>query len=329
MTSIFLRGFRAVFFSGATASVFLAVSSAQAQSGSENASLFGTFGQGNSAIVDVSGQSVANMACVPTAIVNGLDYLQNYESSIGNTGPLTTAPGYSDINELINSSFMDTTASGTGIGDAANGLASYIGATGPNPGPGMAIYGQYTTLGTFAPASWYTGIPAPAFANQTPSASFLADALNANDAVEFTVVWGSRSANGTYLVNGGGHELTLQSINLANNSISFFDPWGNSQITATATNAGTSAVLYTANLSVQSGFLTVTYPTNGPAATMEPDPNEEGSNDPGDANGQIGYIVADMVETVPEPAPLSVAGTAIVTCLGWSLLRRKLIRNRS
>jgi hypothetical protein len=318
MTSYSLRSFLAVSLTGALASVLLAASSAKAQSGSENVSFFGTFGQGNNAIVSANSQAVANMACVPTATVNGLTYLQNYQASIGNPNTLTFGPTYTSINNLITS--MGTTANGTGMGSAATGLASYLSPIGANPAPSVSISGQYIGLSTFT-TGWYTGMPGT-FANVTPSATFLANALNANDGVEFTVVWGYMT-NGTYFVNGGGHELTLQSINLAANSISFFDPWGNTQ---PVNNAGTSANLYTANLSVQSGFLTVMYPTNNAITGIEPDPEEIDSTDPGDANGQIGYIVADMVEAVPEPAPLPLACAAMVTWVGWTIYRRRLIK---
>lgn len=302
----------------AVASVLLAASLAQAQSGSENISFFGTFGQGNNAIVGANSQAVANMACVPTATINGLTYLQNYQASIGNPNTLSFGPTYTSINNLITS--MGTTANGTGMGNAANGLASYLGPTGANPAPTVTINGQYTSLGTYT-TGWYTGMPGT-FANTTPTASFLANALNANDGVEFTVVWGSMT-NGTYYVNGGGHELTLQSINLGAGTISFLDPWGNTQ---PVNNGGTSANLYTANLSVQSGFLTVMYPTNNAATGLEPDPEEINSTDPGDANGQIGYIVADMVEAVPEPAPSTLIGAAMVAWIGWTIHRRRLTR---
>jgi hypothetical protein len=321
-----LARFRALLsFSGAVFSVILTVSPAKAQSGSENAAFFGTFGQGNNAIVSANNQGVANMACVPTAVANGLTFLQNYEASIGGTGPLSFAPSYTSINNLIGN--MGTTANGTGLGSAATGLQTYVGPGGANPGPGMSISGQYTGISTMTrnyTQGWYTGIPGT-FANVTPTASFLADSLNQNFAVEFTLLWGFQT-NNTFYLGGGGHELTLQAINLQAGSISFFDPWGNSQISATATNAGASAVLYTGTLTqLGNGLLAVTYPTNAPTEPLEiePDAGENDSDLPGDANGQVGYIVADMVETVPEPTSFALFGAAVATVASVRFFRRR------
>jgi hypothetical protein len=326
MKSINLCGFRSLLFA---ASVLSILPMAKAQSGSENAAFFGTFGQGNNAIVSANNQAVANMACVPTAVANGLTFLQNYQASIGGTGPLTFAPSYTSINNLIGN--MGTTANGTGIGNAATGLQSYVGPGGANPAPGMSISGQYTGISTMTrnyTQGWYTGIPG-SFVNETPTASFLADSLNQNFAVEFTLLWGFQT-NGTFYLGGGGHELTLQAIDLQAGSISFYDPWGNSQITTVGTNtiynAGTSALRYTGTLTqLGNGLLAVTYPTNAPTAPLEiePDFGENDSDLPGDANGQVGYIVADMVETVPEPTSFALLGTAAVTVASLRFFRRR------
>jgi len=47
---------------------------ARAQSGSENLALFGLLGQGNASVNGV--QSVKNNSCAPTAVTNGLTYLE-------------------------------------------------------------------------------------------------------------------------------------------------------------------------------------------------------------------------------------------------------------
>ena len=248
----------------------------------------------------------------------GLSYLDAYQASISNPNPLSFAPTYTSVNNLITS--MSTTSSGTYMDDAANGLKSYLSPTGANPAPTVSVTGQYTAVaasGVNWTPGWYSGGAGMggSFNNVIPTASFLANALNANDGVEFTLLWGKSS----------GHEVTLQSISLSgtNGTISFYDPWGTSQITATATNAGASATLVTADLELLgSGFLYVTYPTNNSISGMEPDPDEE--NDlAGDNNGQSGLIIADMVEAVPEPGSFVLAGTACAAAVVFRIIRRR------
>ncbi len=244
-------------------------SSARAQSGSEDTTLFGTFGQLNAGVTYANTLAVNPNACVPTATVNGLAYLYNeygasalsYAPSYTSVNNLAQAMGTSDnnyyqyynaANQLVYTSKNtrnDAAAAaqgattyafrqdigGTGTYPMFNGLQSYLSAGGQNPSPLISISGE---VGGATPASWLNGPLNPGMnvANATPTAQYLANLLNAHDAVELTLEWGI-TANNT--VNGawtsqGGHEVLLGSLSLSGGTgtILYSDP------EATATSAG-------------------------------------------------------------------------------------------
>lgn len=294
---------------------FLALaSSANAQSGSENAAFFSYLGQGNSAVVNGNGgqgQDVADNACVPTATANGLSYLQAYRQSIGKPAPLSFTPTYTSVNNLI--SDMHTTAGGTGIADAANGLVTYLGAGGSNPSPTVVVSGQYSAD---TPANWLTGGfgANTNFVEETPTAQFLADHLNAHDAVEFTLQWGFLE-DGAFSVGQGAHEVTLVSIDMDAGLISFIDPWGNGD-----SHADSSAVMVNATVQLLDGYLVVTYPIDW----VGPDDNTGSTIYVGANVGQTGRILDDMVQSVvPEVSTLYLSGSLGVILIVVSIRRSR------
>ena len=312
--------------------VFVIASTARGQVASETLSYFPLLGQGNTGINYVNPNlgatygpfsvAIGPNACVPTATAIGLSYLENYLNVTDDTDPFTTSPNsYAQVNAVATAmGTYNTTKSGAGgwtnvggtlVPSIYNGLQNYLANGGANPAPSVTISGQYSpyltgstymqtsvtnaTAGTFQPGM--------SLANVTPTATFLANALNANDGVEIGIVWGSFSGT-TFTPIGGAHELALDAINLSGSSgtISFIDPWGN------ATSPGSSGYsVVSTSLSVVNGFLYVTYPL---AWVGDGDPN----NNPnpfeafGANNGQSGIIVTDMVEAVPEPATVGLMG---------------------
>jgi hypothetical protein len=288
---------------------------AQAQSGSEaaNYSYFAQLGQGNNAIVTANTQAVANMACVPTATANGLNYLANYaEFNLDLASPFSTSPNsYAQVNNMITA--FKTDGSGTETGDQFTGLVSYLGAGGANPSPTVAVKGQYSPA---TPAGWTAQ-----FTQATPSASYLAQQLNANAAVELGIQWGTVSG-GSFTIGRGAHELTLYQISVSSGgtgTISFIDPWGNN-----ANNtAGSSALqVISASLQTINGFLVLTFPT----AYVGPDPSELAPTGTaiGGLNGQSARILDDTVEylvPVPEPATY-LAGALLLLPFGSAAVRQ-------
>jgi len=289
---------------------FLALTvNAHAQSGSENGALFSYLGQGNTAVINGNGgqgQDVADNACVPTATANGLSYLQAYRQSIGKPAPLSFTPSYTSVNNMITA--MQTTSGGTGIADAANGLVTYLGPGGNNPSPTVVVSGQYSAD---TPANWLAGGfgANTNFTEATPTAQFLADHLNAHDAVEFTLQWGSLTDN-EFAVGQGAHEVTLVSINMDAGLISFIDPWGNGN-----DHADGSAVLVNASVQLLDGYLVVSYPVDW----VGPDDNTGATTFVGINVGQTGRILDDMVQSVvPEISALHLCGFVAVIMVGVS-----------
>lgn len=293
-------------------------SSAKAQSGSENAAFFSYLGQGNTAVINGNGgqgQDVADNACVPTATANGLSYLQAYRQSIGKPAPLSFTPSYTSVNNLI--SDMQTTSGGTGIADAANGLVTYLGAGGSNPSPTVVVSGQYSAD---TPANWLAGgfNANTNFEEATPTAQFLADHLNAHDAVEFTLQWGFLT-DGAFSVGQGAHEVTLVSIDMNAGLISFIDPWGNG-----INHADGSAVTVTATVQDLDGYLVVTYPIDW----VGPDDNTGATTAVGINVGQTGRILDDMVQSVvPEVSTLYLSGALVMIVVAFSVRRNRLAVN--
>jgi len=302
---------------GLTAVVLCSFASdVRAQSGSETLSDFGYLGQGNAAVN--GSQAVMNNSCVPTATANGLSYLENYFNfSLDLPSPFTTSPNnYAAVNSL--QGLMGTTALGTTVNGLFNGLQSYLMPGGANPAPTVSISGQYSST---TPGGWFSGGINGGLnvAQASPTASFLANALNANDGVEVGIQWGAYSGN-TFTASGGGHMLTLYSINLGvsgSGTIGFIDPWG----TGTGNNAGTSATVVNATVQLVNGFLYVTYPIDFTGPDPADTTGTDGTTQLGH-NGETGRILVDAVEAAAVPeATTTIAGALLLLPLGVSTLR--------
>ena len=285
---------------------------AQIYSASEDYSLLSTYlGQGNSAVN--GGQAVQNNSCVPTSTANGLAYLEAYQVQVlYNADPFTVSPdNYAAVNALQTA--MGTTAGGTTTSGELNGLQNYLSSI--NPGSGVAISAQASLA---EPASFFgTGVNAGiALQNANPTAQFLTDALNANDAVQLGILWGTVSG-GNFTYNGG-HFVSLDSINLNDGSgtMGILDPWGSGGVNAGSSAAQISLSVSTVALTGLGSFLYVTYPV---VAAGGPEPGEAG--DTQFAGGaQTGIILVDAVESVPEPATF---GLVAIGLLGALTIRRQ------
>src|SRR2546422_10281326 len=112
---------------------------ARAQSGSETLADFGLLGQGNASVN--GSQALKNNSCAPTAITNGLTYLETYLLSISQPDPFTTSPNtYTQLNNL--QSAMVTGTTGTPLTTMWTGLQSYFSPVGANPAPTVTLSGQ-------------------------------------------------------------------------------------------------------------------------------------------------------------------------------------------
>ena len=308
-----LRGLKASCSAVSALALLWAATAVQAQSGSEPTGLFGQLSQLNTGVTAFN-----TTACGPTAVANGLIYLNNAYG--GNLFQNYNPNSYTTVNDLA--SAMGTGAGGTSYGTSnpslVSGLYSYIGASGLNPAPNVSIAGGQYIVGNG------TSIPAAiagSFANVIPTAQTMANWLNANDAVEFMIQWGSYGgAGGTnWTPSGDQHFVTLTSLSLTSGSgnLYFWDPWGSGTSSATATAALQRAFVTTVNGYIYLTGIAATDPTASP---VESGDNSDGL--PHIATGETGRIVADLAETVvPEP------GTLALAALGgaglWVALKRR------
>jgi hypothetical protein len=292
-------------------------------SGSEDASLYGQLGQLNNAVVagnNNQGQAIANWSCFAASAANGLIFLEKYQQNINQPDPFDSSPNtYATINTLI--PLMGITAKGTAITPAFNGLVSYLSPTGANPSPTVSVTGQY---GTVTPAGFLGGVPGASIANATPTAAFLAGALNANKAVELTFQWGTLNGN-VFTVGSAGHEVALTALSLAANNtgtITYMDP---------GQPGSTTGTLMDANLILGSdGYLDISgakVHSSGIGAGNDPDNNttDDSTFDIGAGFG-AGRIVADMIEAVPEPASSTIIIAAALIGLAFRGWRHKAAR---
>jgi hypothetical protein len=271
--------------------VLSSASSSSAQSGSESIGTFSFLGQNNTEVMYENTANVRPFACVPTAVANGLYYLEHNAAMEGQPDPFTVSPGnYTAVNVLAQA--MNTTSTyyynpnpphqllptgGTTIAGAGLGLINYLSPGGKNPAPRVSVTGQYSPD---TPGSWIgpgSGVEAftENFAKTTPTAAYLAEALNENDGVEIGIQFGNFGGNSALTFNPtGGHEVTLYDIDFnaatERGSIEFIDPFGTSAYTVDGT------------LTLTDGFLYVKYQTQ---------------------KGQtvFGRILDDMVESVNAP----------------------------
>jgi len=248
-----------------------------------------------------------NNDCAAVATANGLSYLEGqYPNLFGNV----SQDNYGTVNTLMSAPYMNTGTTGATATSAINGLQSYISANG------------YTV------ASSQT---------QNPTVQYLVNALNANEAVQLGITWGSADLSGNFTSSGiGGHFVSLISINataatLATGyaTMTVLDPWGlNSG--PTPDNASSTATTVTLNVSLDtlgslSGppVLEVVWPT-----TYGPDDTTADNGTGASSYGSFKYADGDIsiadVETVPEPSTISL----LLAPLGAGVLRM-LRKNRS
>ena len=282
---------------------------ARAQSGSELANIgsFGTMGQLNASVT-----SFSNTACGPTAVTDGLIFLNNMAGNQFQTYNISssTANGYKAVNDLETP--MGTSASGTSYGTKANnlvgGLANYISGGGANPAANVSIVGGQYILGSGAGIPGGPTGPNNNFAQVIPTATTLANWLNANYAINLLVQFGSYSgATWTQDPSGAQHYVDLTSINVGNNAITLLDPWGTSAVQESATLSTVGGYLYL-------NSLTAITPDNGSAGPDTGDSGEAGAL-------TSARIMADLAETVvPEPSTLGLMGLGGILCI---LFRRR------
>ncbi len=260
---------------------------------------FGTLSQLNSAVAGPNGNAVAENACVPTSVANGLTYLDDIYPG-GVPGLINS---YSTVNTLITD--MGTTANGTAFPSEVAGLATYIGPTGQNVSPPVQIVGgQISSIN----GPWGTVNGYNIQNNTIPTAMQMYNWLNASDAVELWVNWSG----------GGAHSVTLYGIDIGiangnptgNGTLSFIDPYGGTL----AGDGDTSVTIATATSSTVGGEIYINGGYTGGAANNGNDPDNL-------AASSTGYIVTDLAEAVPEPSSTCIAGALLLLPFGASALR--------
>lgn len=288
-----------------------------AQSASENYSLITNYGgqllaQGNAGVN--GSQALMNNSCAPTAVANGLSYLQGYGYSTDNN-PFSTSPNtYATVNALQTSMGTDPVYATSG-GGALSGTQTWL--------------NDHPTTPTV-----YT------YQNAAPSLSVLANFLNRNDGVQLGILWSTVANpivnNGAFTPMDGGHFVSLDSVDGTDGTIGILDPWGaGTSNGAGGYNAGTTPTQDTLDFSVVTiaaggvnslaagTYLKVTY------ATPIPPYGDFPSLPSGTAYagaGGTGLIVLDQVESlVPTPEPSSLIMSALATAGigGFAFLRRR------
>lgn len=292
--------------------------------GMEDLADFGTLlNQNTTTYVDptVGGANVGPNACVPTAVAQGLSYLEGYAKSIGSPDPFTVSPNnMAAINNLA--SAMGTAQNpvtksfGTTYPGRVNGTQTYLSPAGANPSSAFVVGGQYdpsySAALTIGPTSQST-------MQAVPTANFLANGLNAHQGVEFALLWGNlNAANNAFAATGGGHFVTLQAIDYnpltGTGQIDFIDP-GTGDWIDNATLTKTAA-----------GNLYVTYPAADLDPMMDADNGEAaeeavpGQDMDGVGAAVGGIIINDLAEATPDSA--STAAMLVVSLLGLAALRR-------
>jgi len=223
----------------------------------ETSTYFGNWGQGNAGITVANALNIQPNACAPTAVLNGLIFLENYQLSLGNTDPFNANQNVvGNINTLARLMQTDN-----------NNYANFVNVDGSgdeytvqNPAAGAYVAGRnyrlningtivtatYTrtsyNVGGTSEANLDSGLrrylvpvnpnPLPfvyAYQSDDPSAGALGAVLKANDAVELGISWGQYNVNGQFVSTGGGHIVTLQSLEMFNGTkgiATLVDPWG-------------------------------------------------------------------------------------------------------
>jgi hypothetical protein len=324
----------------ATVGILNLGSSAQAQvyAGSENYSIVPIYDQLTETTVN-NLDFIGPNACVPTSTAEGLAYLQYYQTQVlGKPSPFTTSVlNNTDTAEVpvINglATAMNTQQNnpppnpggpyGTTYPDRINGTTSYLSRTGANPSTAYVVGGQYAP--SYDPAA-SIGPTVQSTMQANSTAGFLASSLNNHWGVQFSLLWGDLSENGTYTKGQGGHQVDLEAISYnsrtGTGTISFIDPYGGDDIV--------DATLTKVRGGLYAGDLYVTYPALTPDPGIGADNGELGEDnfaglwldgaaaDPGDG----GIIINDMAEAVPDGSVTSVLMG--VSFLGLAAIKRRL-----
>lgn len=337
---------RAPAFCGAILSILAMALVAQAQqSASEPLADFGSLGQGNAGITVVNGLNIQPNACAPTAVANGLTFLQNYFAApifSQNVNSYATVNSLATAMQTANNNYWVYRQTGSGqlgyVNANAGGLPpnypnyTYVrtlsnvgGTTAPNIYSGVSTY-----LSTVNPTG---GGPSVSYGQDTTvTAKGLYTDLKADDAVELGISWGTNNAQNKVVASGGGHFVTLQSItiNAAGNAgkMNIIDPWG---ATTGAGGPGSAANLVSLTYTVQNGVMAITgtFGDDGDTITAA-----AGNNAPGFAYGLggrqlLGLVTLDDFQAVPSSTPVAVpepstylAGALLLLPFGASTLRK-------
>jgi len=251
------------------------VLSARSQTASEPLSDFGTLGQGTTGVNGinvVNGLNISPNACAPTAVDNGLTFLQNYfaapifsqnVNSYATVNALATAMGTANNNYWVyqnngNGQLGYVNANGGGVPNAYVGFTYVKTLLNVGGTAGQNIYSGTTTyVPTINPWQTTPGMAPVSYGQDfNPTASLLYNDLKAKDAVELGILWGNNQA-GQIVPSGGGHFVTLQSITMNGNTgtMNIIDPWGASTL---AGGPGTTATKVQLTYTVQNGVLAIT-----------------------------------------------------------------------
>jgi len=253
------------------------------------------------------GWQKAPVACAPTATINSFEFLQN---KYGITGLVGGNP-YDAINSLASATYMNTQDAEPNEDPPPDWLGGGTSAS-------SMVYGKEEyLLDKFHPQNNITGIQtvgqsvffsqAAGSLNQgggitqtDPTASFIADQLEAGEDIEAWESWSDDEGNST----GGAHIITITGIDFDpdenSGTLSFIDPYGG--------NGANDAVDITSNtLTLEDGQLVVGYTGGGAGDDGDPD-----------NNGNTGYARIDMVlaeSPIPEPATLGLLAISAVGLL--------------
>lgn len=310
--------------------------------GSEALSEFGSFGQGNAGINVANTLNIQPNACVPTAIADGLIFLENNQVADGHTDPFNVSQNNINVvNQLAtlmgteNNNFTKVTNSagkafyyknqynGTAPGTQINapGGPYYVVKTYYNVG-GTALANMKPNLNTYLDTVNPSTLPTiytSATANVS-SAYSLAQALNLNDAVQLTLTWGTNNATtGKFVATGGAHEVDLQSIDFTNATsgiIGLVDPWGATQ--AGGLPSGTANYI-SAGVTLTNGGLYISGVFGDGDDVFG---NYIGGGETGAGGQNAGAMITyELVESLPD-------GASTILLLSGSVLALQTIRRR-
>jgi hypothetical protein len=276
-----------------------------AQTNSEN---YGSIdlGQGDPAVVSANSQGVANNACAPAAVANGLAYLYGLVPSYFTSNPDNDTA----VNALI--SAMGTGTTGTTGPNALSGLQTYLGPSGANPTSPKITLSQ----------------------TADPTAASLGTALAAGSAVQLGILWGALNSGTFTSGNDGGHFVSLTGMSISTSTgsgtMTILDPWGVGSGASSPYNSGTTGAdtltLTVTTITYNSGtYLEVQYPS---PSSVNPQDTTSKNNTAASSYGislfDAGIINLDEIETIPEPTTMSL----LLLPLGAGMLQM-LRKNRS